>query len=185
VDIYGTGGAALARRLGTPPGGHSRGRPRRPTVYAQQLREKQKVKALYGLREGQLRRYFGEAQHLPGIAGDNLLGLLERRLDNVVYRLGFARSRPMARQMVSHGHVLVNGRRVNIPSYRVTPGETISLKPAASEMPGVMDELASGRRPPRWLLRNEDVTGHVVDQPAREDLDEAIDDNLILAFYAR
>jgi small subunit ribosomal protein S4 len=91
----------------------------------------------------------------------------------------------MARQMVSHGHVLVNGRRVNIPSYRVTPGETISLQEGARAIRDVMAELQSGRRTPRWLVRNEDMIGYVIDQPARQDLDQAIEDNLILGFYAR
>ena len=184
VDIYGTGGAALARRINTPPGGQRTGRRRRATEYSAQLREKQKVKAAYGVTERQFRRYFDEAQNLPGVTTHNLLRFLERRLDNVVYRLGFARSRPMARQMVSHGHILVNGGRVNIPSYQVKPGDTIAISSTAASMPTDIEELQSGRRLPTWLER-EDTAGRVVDEPARENVDLPIDDNLIVAFYAR
>jgi small subunit ribosomal protein S4 len=184
VDIYGTGGESLAPRLGTPPGGRRTGRPRRPTEYALQLREKQKVKAAYGLSEGQFRRYFAEAQQQPGVTGDNLMRLLERRLDNVVYRLGFARSRPMARQMVSHGHVNVNDRRVNIPSFRVSREDAVSLSSVAAQMPTVIEELESHRLLPHWLERT-DRGGRVVGEPSREDVDLLVDDNLIVAFYAR
>src|SRR3954452_14863589 len=114
VDIYGTGGESLKRRLSVPPG--DRRRRRRLSEYAIQLQEKQKTKAFYGLSERQLRRNYEKAASQPGNTGVNLLRLLERRLDNVVYRLGFARTRPMARQLVSHGHVLTNGCRTNIPS---------------------------------------------------------------------
>src|SRR5690606_18309586 len=125
IDIYGTGGPSLQRRLATPPGGQPRGRRRKLSEYGLQLREKQKAKAIYGIAEAQFRRYYKVAASRPGVTGENLLQLLERRLDNVVYRLGFARTRPMARQLVSHGHVRVNGRHVNIPSYAVRPGDTI------------------------------------------------------------
>jgi small subunit ribosomal protein S4 len=179
VDIYGTGGRSLERRLHTPPGGAPRRR-RRPTEYAQQLQEKQKAKAIYGVREGQFQRYFRQAAGRPGIAGANLLQLLERRLDNVVYRLGWARTRPMARQLVSHGHVLVNGRRVNVPSYLVRPGEAVTL----AQMPTVADELAAHRPVPRWLARDE-FAGRVLALPTREDVDLPIDDGKIVAFYSR
>jgi small subunit ribosomal protein S4 len=186
VDIYGTGGASLARRLNTPPGGQRAAgrRPRRPSEYGLQLREKQKVKGAYGVSESQFRRYFGEAFQLPGVTGHNLLQLLERRLDNVIYRLGFARSRPMARQLVGHGHVLVNGRRVTIPSYRVSPGDRVALTQAAARMPQVEEELASRRALPHWLDRTE-TEGQVRALPTRDDVDLPVDDNLIVAFYAR
>ena len=185
IDIYGTGGASLQRRLGTPPGGLSRDRRRRrPTEYALQLHEKQKVKAIYGVREGTFRRYFAEAAGRPGVAGHNLLQLLERRLDNVVYRLGFARSRPMARQMVGHGHVRVDGRTVTIPSYLVRAGEVITLGETAARMPTVQEELDSHRVPPAWLGR-QDATGQVLMLPRREDLDLPVREELIVAFYAR
>jgi small subunit ribosomal protein S4 len=185
MDIYGTGGESLARRIGTPPNSrqHARRRPR-TTEYGSQLFEKQKVRAIYGIVEHQLRRYFAEAQRMPGPAGHNFLRLLERRLDNVVYRMGFARSRPMARQLVSHGHVSVNGRRVTIPSFRVTPGDTITLADTAARMPTVVEELEARRPTPRWLER-EDGTGRVLDQPTRSDVDFAVDENKIVAYYAR
>jgi small subunit ribosomal protein S4 len=183
IDIYGTGGAALQRRLTVPPGGVRRRRARR-TEYALQLTEKQKVKAIYGVAERQMRRYYQEATRRPGPPGANLLQLLERRLDNVVYRLGFARTRPMARQLVSHGHVRVNGRRVNIPSYLVSPGEVITLSPTAAAMPTVVEELAARRPVPRWLER-QDTTGRVLQLPSREDVDIPINEALIVAFYSR
>jgi small subunit ribosomal protein S4 len=182
LDVYGTGGAALQRRLGTLPGGRSRAR--RRSEYARQLEEKQKAKAIYGVAEGQFRRYFAEAQRQPGVVGHTLLQLLERRLDNVVYRLGFARTRPMARQLVSHGHVRVDGRRVTIPSYRVQPGETISLDQTAAQMPTVVEELNAGRPVPPWLAR-EGTTGRVLRLPAREEIDTPVDEAQIVAFYSR
>jgi small subunit ribosomal protein S4 len=120
----------------------------------------------------------------PGDTGENLLRLLERRLDNVVYRFGFARSRPMARQMVSHRHVLVNGQRVNIPSYLVRPGETVALTPAAGQIPTVVEELEANRPVPRWLALDE-TTGRVQEFPNREDIEYPINESLVLAFYAR
>jgi small subunit ribosomal protein S4 len=184
VDIYGTGGAALARRLATPPGGLRPGRRRRQTEYAFQLREKQKVRALYGVQEGQFRRYYAVAARQPGITAENLLRLLERRLDNVVYRLGFARSRPMARQLVSHRHIRVDGRPVNIPSYLVQPGQTISLTAAAARMPAVLEELGAGRAVPPWLERAE-TSGRVLRWPQGDVIDVPADMELLVAFYSR
>jgi small subunit ribosomal protein S4 len=182
IDIYGTGGESLKRRLSVPPGG--RRRRRRLSEYALQLQEKQKAKAFYGFSEHQLRRYYEKAASQPGNTGVNLLRLLERRLDNVVYRLGFARTRPMARQLVSHGHVLVNGRRTNIPSYLVRPGDTIALTEAATKIPTVIEEMESGRPVPDWLERD-GTTGRVVRLPDREDVELPITENLIVAYYAR
>ena len=184
IDVYGTGGEALQRRLATPPGGRPGGRRRKTTEYRQQLFEKQKVKAIYGVAERQFRRYFDAAAARPGLAGENLLQTLERRLDNVVYRLAFARSRPMARQMVVHGHVRVNGDRVDIPSYLVRPGDTVALSPTAAQFPDVIGELESGRRPPGWLERTE-TTGRVMRLPDRTDVDMPIDEQLIVSFYSR
>jgi small subunit ribosomal protein S4 len=183
VDIFGTGGESLRRRLGTPPGGKPRRRPRL-TDYGAQLKEKQKAKAFYGMNEGQFRRSYDQAARQPGDTGDNLLRLLERRLDNVVYRLGFARTRPMARQMVGHGHVLVNGRKVDIPSYLVRPGETVSLTTDASQMPTVVEELEANRPVPDWLERT-GTRGGVQRLPERAEIDLPINEDLILAFYAR
>lgn len=184
IDIYGTGGAALQRRLSVPPGGHGSGRRRKVSEYGRQLFEKQKVKAIYGVLERQFRRYYEEAARQPGRTGENLLRLLERRLDNVVYRLGFARSRPMARQLVNHGHVLVNGRRVDIPSYLVSPGETITLTETAARMPTVIEELEAHRPLPRWLERQDGV-GRVLALPNRDDLDLPVEEDLVVTFYAR
>ncbi|MDP8901297.1 MAG: 30S ribosomal protein S4 [Actinomycetota bacterium] len=183
IDVYGTGGAALQRRLEVPPGGMPKRRVRR-TEYGRQLHEKQKAKAIYGVQEGQFRRYFAEASRRAGPPGETLLRLLEQRLDNVVYRLGFARSRPMARQLVGHGHVLVNGRRVDIPSYLVQAGDAITLTPIVGRMPTVVEELASGRAVPDWLEVS-GATGHVRGLPDRRAADAPIDESLIVGFYSR
>jgi small subunit ribosomal protein S4 len=185
IDVYGTGGPALQRRLAVPPGGRARRR-RRQSQYGLELEEKQKARAIYGLEERQFRRSFERARRQPGPPGANLLRLLERRLDNVVYRLGFARTRPMARQLVGHGHVLVDGRRVDIPSFLVSPGQTIGLTPAAARLPVVTEELASGRPLPDWLERpGAGDAGHVRRLPEREDVDVPLDEALIVAYYAR
>ena len=182
TDIYGTGGPQLERRISTPPGGVRRRR--RTSDYARQLAEKQKVRAIFGLREAQFRRYFERAEREPGPTGENLLRLLERRLDNVVYELGFARSRPMARQLVSHGHVTVNGKRVGIPSYLVSPGEQISLAEAAASLPAVVEALDEGRAVPDWLSRH-GTAGAVTRLPSRADVSEPIDEALVVTYYAR
>ena len=166
-----------------PPGGTRRAR-RRRSIFGVQLLEKQKAKALYGVLEGQFRRYVKEAARQPGDTSENLLRLLERRLDNVVYRLGFARTRPMARQLVNHGHVRVRGRRVNIPSYLVRPGETLVLDETAARMPTVAEELADGRRVPDWLAR-EETTGRVMRLPDRTEADPRLDAETIIGFYTR
>ena len=184
MDIYGTGGAQLQRRLNVTPGARPGGRRRKVSEYGLQLLEKQKVKAIYGVQERQFRRYYAEAARLSGVTGRNLLQLLERRLDNVVYRMGFARSRPMARQMVSHRHVLVNGRKVNIPSYLVRPGEAISVTETAAQMPTVIEEIGSNRSLPRWLERDE-TSGRVTQLPSREDVDLPINEDMIVEFYSR
>jgi small subunit ribosomal protein S4 len=183
-DIFGTGGAALARRLAVPLGGQRAAPSRRRTEYARQLFEKQKVKAIYGVLERQFSRYVAEAEQSPGPAGEALLCLLERRLDNVIYRLGYARSRPMARQLVGHGHALVDGRRVDIPSYRVRRGQTVTLTADGLRIPLVVEELASGRLLPVWL-RCVDALGEVVGLPERLDVEMPIDERLVIAFYSR
>lgn len=185
VDIYGTGGPSLERRLGTPPGGLRAGRRRRPSIYATQLTEKQKAKAIYGVAERQFRRYFAEASRIDGEPGANLLRLLERRLDNVVYRLGFARTRPMARQLVSHGHVRVDGRRVNVPSFLVDAGQTIELTEEAASLPVVVEERAAGRPLPDWLERAGERGGRVARLPERADIDVPVDEARIVGFYSR
>lgn len=186
VDIYGTGGAALQRRLERRPGVRAGARPRRRSEYGLQLQEKQKTKAFYGVAEGQFRRYIAEAQRIPGPTGENLLALLERRLDNVVYRLGFARSRPMARQLVSHGHVRIDGQRVNIPSFLIDEGQSVTLSDDARKIPAVAEELAARRPLPEWLqLDGPSGAGRVVRRPQRADVDLPIDERLVTSFYAR
>jgi small subunit ribosomal protein S4 len=184
IDIYGTGGPSLQRRLQVPPGGLRPGRRRTRTEYGLQLLEKQKAKAIYGVSESQFRRYYTEAARRPGVTGANLLQMLERRLDNVVYRLGFARTRPMARQLVSHRHVLVNGRKVNIPSYLVNVGDVIALTETAAAIPTVSEELKAGRPVPAWLERQGTI-GRVLRLPEAEDIDVPVDTERIIAFYSR
>jgi len=183
VDIYGTGGPSLQRRINVPPGGAKQTRPRK-SEYARQLAEKQKVKFMYGVREAQFLRYFDMAQRSREPAGRALLQILERRLDNAVYRIGFARTRLMARHLVSYGHVLVDGHRVDKPSYLVSPGEIVTLTPAALRIPDVQDELKAHRPPLSWLVR-EDSTGRITAIPGRDEIGMDIDESLIVEFYSR
>jgi small subunit ribosomal protein S4 len=184
VNLTGTTSASLQRRMDVPPGG-VRNIHRRPSDYAIHLRAKQRAKREYGMTEQQFFRFFKEARKMPGPTGLNLLQLLERRLDNTVYRLGLARTRPMARQLVSHRHVLVNSQRINIPSYQVKPGDVITLDERALRMPLVQEELEARRMPlPSWLAR-EGNAGRVVALPKREDSPADISENLIVEFYAR
>lgn len=183
-DLFGTGGESLQRRLNQLPGMHGRKPSRKASVYAEQLREKQKVKRMYGLREDQFRRFVGKALQSREQTGVALLQMLERRLDNVVYRLGLARTRPQARQFVGHGHVRVNGQRVNIPSYLVNPGEEIQMEKSGLEIPDVQ-ELAEANPPvPGWLERR-DGGGVVLQEPKREEIDPDIRERLIVEFYSR
>jgi small subunit ribosomal protein S4 len=183
VDIYGTGGPALARRISVPPGGVKTTRIRK-SDFAKQLMEKQKVKFTYGVRERQFRRYFGLALRSREPAGRALLQILERRLDNVVYRLGFARTRPMARHLVSYGHVLVDGKRVDKPSYLLSPGETVSLSPRAIRLPDVVDEMKAHRPALSWLSR-ENGAGKVTALPVRDEIAQDVNEALIVEFYSR
>ncbi|HEY8492027.1 MAG TPA: 30S ribosomal protein S4 [Dehalococcoidia bacterium] len=185
VNLTGTTSRNLEKRLAVPPGGVRGRRRRRESDYAVRLRAKQRVKWQYGMMERQFHRFFEMARKEPGPTGENLLRLLERRLDNTVYRLGFARTRPMARQLVSHGHVRVNGRKVDVPSYLVQPGDVITLREKAQQIPVVQEELESGPAVlPSWLVR-EGATGRVVGMPRREDADADIREDLIVEFYAR
>ncbi|MDQ4078562.1 MAG: 30S ribosomal protein S4 [Chloroflexota bacterium] len=184
-DIFGTGGESLERRIDQPPGMHGRTRrPGRQSEYGRQLREKQKVKRIYGLRERQFRRFYDMAQRSPDLTGSALLKLLERRLDNVVYRLGFARSRPQARQFVNHGHVLVDGRRVDIPSYIVEPGQVVELKEDVLEIPDVQELRQNPPRVPAWLEQF-DGGGRVMREPDRDEIEQDIQEQLIVEFYSR
>ena len=183
VDLFGTGGVSLQRRLAVPPGG--RRRARKPTEFALQLREKQKVKRMYGVLERQFRRYYEAARSSGGATGVNLLVNLERRLDNVVYRLGWARTRVMARQLVTHGHITVNGKRVNIPSYSVRPGEVVGLTERAQQIVGIQDLLENPEGVvPEWLERT-DGSGRMVRMPTREEIGADINEELIVEYYSR
>lgn len=178
---------AIERR-GYPPGQHGTRRGRRVQGYGLQLREKQKVKRYYGLLENQFRNYFKEADRQKGITGETLLVLLERRLDNVVYSLGFASSRGQARQFVRHGHVQVDGRKVNIPSFQVRPGQTVAVKEASRKNDFIRAsvETARGRGVPEWLdLDAESFTGTMVRLPTREDVKLPIQEQLIVELYSR
>ena len=183
MDIYGTGGPQLQRRLSVPPGGLRATRTRK-SEYARQLMEKQKVKFMYNVREAQFRRYFDMAKRSHEPAGRALLQLLEQRLDNIIYRLGFARSRLMARHLVSYGHVLVGGKRVDKPSYLVGTGETVTLTPKALLFPDVVDELKAIRPALSWLKRD-GAAGVVTGMPNRDEIGQEIDESLIIEFYSR
>jgi small subunit ribosomal protein S4 len=170
-----------------PPGQKAQGR-RKVTEYGLQLREKQRARRFYGVLERQFSRYFDLAERQQGITGENLLRLLERRLDNVVYRLGFARSRSEARQLVRHGHFTVNGKRVNIPSYLIRSGDEIAVQEKSRELPVfvVIAETVAQKIPPAWLeVDPERMLGRVVGLPAREDIDVPIQEHLIVELYSR
>jgi small subunit ribosomal protein S4 len=175
-------------RKGKIPGQHGAGKTKKPTGYSLQLREKQKVKRIYGVLEKQFRHYFEKADAKKGVTGHNLLGFLESRLDNVVYRLGFAPSRNAARQMVMHGHILVNGKRVDIPSFQVKPGLSVELGKRAKENDSVKSavETAAGRGIPQWLtLDAAAFKGQVISAPKREDVTLDINEQLIVELYSK
>lgn len=170
-----------------PPGEHGQGR-NKLSEYGLQLREKQKIRRIYGIMEKQFRRYFRAAEKMAGVTGENFLQLLERRLDNVVFRLGFATSRNEARQFVLHGHILVNGRKVNIPSYQVDEGDIISVKDSSRKSKRFKEifEFNSEVTPPRWLSVDFDkAEGKVLSLPDREDIDYSVEEHLIVEYYSR
>lgn len=163
-------------------------RRRKESEYAMQLREKQKAKFIYGVLEKQFRGYFKRAKSMEGQTGENLMTILETRLDNVVFRLGFARTRKEARQMVTHGHICVNGRRVDIPSFRVRPGELVSVAPKAKELLVVKSALVSNKRVqvPAWLeIDIEKLQGSVLSLPTRDQIDLDINEQLIVELYSK
>jgi len=179
---------ALERR-NFPPGQHGpRSRDRKLSEYGEQLREKQKLRQIYHLREAQLHRYVEEAQRARGVTGEVLLRQLEMRLDNVVYRLGFANSRGQARQMVSHRFITVNGRRVNIPSYQVRPGDVIAIHESkrSTTLGKEAFARAAEHNPPAWLRYDPNtMQGIVVQAPEREQIDTNVDLQKIIEFYSR
>jgi len=188
----------LARRLGIsldgtgkdikrnyPPGQHGQNR-RKMSEYGLQLQEKQKLRHMYGMNEKPFRKLFTQATKMPGVAGENFMKLLESRLDNLVYRLGFASSRPAARQFVVHGHILVNGKKVNIPSYRVQPGDVISVREKSQSLDIVKDALAARTFLPSYLSFDENkLEGTYIRLPEREELTSEINETFIVEFYSR
>ena len=167
------------------PGGQRRAK---KSEYALQMTEKQKVKFVYGILEKQFRMYFEKAERMNGNTGENLLSLVERRLDNVVYRLGFASTRREARQLVNHGHYTVNGKRVNIPSYLVSNGDVIAVceKSASNTRFKMMKEADAFVAAPKWLERDKNnLQGKVIAMPARDDIDFEVAENLIVELYSR
>ncbi|MGB2712424.1 MAG: 30S ribosomal protein S4 [Conexibacter sp.] len=181
------GKGALERRGAQPPGEHGNARRRKESVYAEQLREKQKAKRYYGVRERQFRRYVAEAARTrEGVVGERLLQLLEQRLDNVVYRLGLAATRPQARQFVSHGHVHVNGARCDIASRRIVTGEVVAIALGAPVTPAARAATEQNGRVSWWLEADHDtLAGRVLRPPARAEIDAPVAEQLIVEFYSR
>jgi small subunit ribosomal protein S4 len=170
------------------PGEH--GKSRRPKIvgYGLQLREKQKLRRFYGILEDQFRNYFEKAAKRKGVTGDNLLMMLERRLDNAVYRLGLAASRAEARQLVRHGHIMVSGRKVNIPSYQVAPGQEIAVRERSRNLVGLQRslDLMGGRSVPPWLeLNREALKGKVISLPKREDVNFPVQEQMVVELYSK
>ena len=178
-------GKELAKRP-YGPGQHGNDRKRRQSTYGEQLKEKQKVRFMYGLNERQFHKTFTEAGKLSGIHGENLLILLESRLDNLVYRLGYASTRRAARQLVNHGHITVDGKKVDIPSYIVKPGQTIALKEQSKDLKVVKDSLAKVLKRAEFVKFNDkDNSGVYVRVPARSELNPEINEALVVEFYNR
>ena len=169
-----------------PPGQHGQGR-KKVTEYGMQLREKQKVKRFYGIQESQMVKYFNMADRAQGITGENLLRLLESRLDNVVYRMGLASSRAEARQLVTHGHFLVNGGKVDIPSYLISVGDTIEVKTKSKNSPKIKELVEDQKgNSSRWIDMNfDELKGKIVAEPAREDIDIPVEEHLIVELYSK
>ena len=180
-----TGKCGLTKRA-YAPGQHGQGR-KKMSEYGLQLREKQKARRYYGVLEGQFAKYFEMANKKQGITGENLLQILESRLDNVIYRLGFASSRREARQLVTHGHFTINGKKVNIPSYLVKAGEVISIKEKSRDMDMFKALIeASGRTVPKWLdVDKNTLEARVITLSSREDIDLPIEEHLIVELYSK
>ncbi|MGI8555440.1 MAG: 30S ribosomal protein S4 [Pyrinomonadaceae bacterium] len=180
---------AIEKRGTQPPGMHGATARRKVLVgYGQQLREKQKVKRIYFVLETQFRNYFEKASRQKGITGENLLFMLERRLDNVAYRAGFSTSRRQARQLVNHGHILVNGRKVDIPSFQVKPGDVVSVKEDSRKNAHIEGawSTAAGRGRPNWITATgEDFSVSILALPKREDIDQNINEQLIVELYSK
>jgi small subunit ribosomal protein S4 len=168
------------------PGQHGQ-KQRKLEEFGIQLREKQKLKRIYRLMERQFRNYFDEAVRRKGVTGEILLQLLESRLDNIVYRLGFGLSRRQARQLVNHGHFMVNGKRVNIPSYLLKPGDAVTVSPSGRQAGAIQDSVrtTAGRRTPAWLgVYPEELRGQVLSVPSRDQIDTQVEEQLIVEYYS-
>lgn len=172
-------------RRSQPPGQHGAGR-KKSSEYSLQLREKQKAKRAYGLLEKQFRAYYEEAERMKGVTGENMLALLEKRLDNVVYRMGIGSSRAQARQIVNHGHITVNGKTVDVPSFQVKVGDEIAIKENKADN-ALFKELRGARiTMPKWVqFDTESFKGKVIDSPKREDIDLNINEQLIIELYSK
>ena len=184
VNILDKTSASLQRRLNIPPGQHARKRKKRLSEYGGQLREKQKAKAMYGLFEKQFKKLFRNALSQKAETGELLISLLETRLDNMVYRLGFARSRAGARQLVSHAHVLVNGKKVNIPSYQVKVDDIITISDKSQKNPAVLQAMEENKDLLQYVKR-EGASGKLLRMPKREDLEVPFNMQLIIEYYSR
>ena len=169
-----------------PPGQHGRSRRRRESEYAVQLKEKQKAKYTYGLLERQFHNLFDKAASKKGVTGENLLRFLEARLDNTVFRFGFGATRRQARQLVSHGHVLVNGTLVDVPSYQLRPGDIVEVRPRSRRMEVIKENVQRHRRSYPWLeIDRNTMRGKFLDYPNREDIPENIREQLIVELYSK
>ncbi len=169
-----------------PPGQHGQSRKRKLSNYAVQLKEKQKIRFMYGLSEKQLKKTFVEAKKIKGIHGENFLKLLESRLDNVTYRMGLSNTRNGARQLVNHGHIMVNGNKVDIPSYKVQPGDIIAVKEKAKNHPALKESLEKVSSIVEYVsFDNKNLTGNFIRYPERSELNAEINESLVVEFYSR
>lgn len=185
VNIIEKDSPSLQRRLNIPPGQHGRKRKKRLSEYGAQLREKQKAKAIYGILEKQFKNLVNTVTKKKGETGEMLLALLETRIDNIVYRLGFAKSRSHARQLVSHGHVFINEKRVNIPSFEVKVNDVISLSGNMQSNPGVLEALERKDMSILPFLKKEGMSGKLIKIPKREDVEVLFDLQPIIEYYSR
>ncbi len=176
---------SLERRLSTPPGAHGRKGTRKVSDYGVQLAEKQKAKIMYGILERQFKKYYQEASRNPLATGEVMLSLLERRLDNCIYRLGFVPTRSSARQLVAHGNVTVNGKKLNVPSYKVKVGDVLSLSQTGAQIPYIKSRLADKDITAASWFDKKATLGKVTRLPVRSDIIEAINEQLIVEFYSR
>lgn len=184
LALFAKDAKSLERKGAVPPGQHGAKRRRRISEYNIQLREKQKAKRIYGILERQFKKYVLEANKIKGATGLSLLQILETRLDNIVYKLGFSKSRAGARQLISHGHIQVDGQKTAIPSYKVKTGQTIALSGKLSDNTQVQKSLEGLETLPKWLERQATV-GKVLRKPERDEMERSIDEQLIVEYYSR